>query len=228
MSQTSPASTFARAGRRRIALDHHLLRPHRDRDRLAGMQHLVRIVDGERRRRADGRRRRARGRSPGPRHGPSRMFTSPTNSAMKRVLRLLVDLARRRHLHDAAVVHDRDAVGHGHGLLLVVGDDHEGHAELVLDVHELELGLLAQLLVERARAARRGAAPSAAWRARARAPRAGAGRRRAGSDSAWQASRAARGAASRRRAPRSRPSAARPACRPKAMFFSTLMCGKSA
>ena len=63
-------------------------------------------------------------------------------------LGLLVDLARRRHLHDPAVVHDRDAVGHGHGLLLVVGDDHEGHAELVLDVHQLELGLLAQLLVE--------------------------------------------------------------------------------
>ena len=63
-------------------------------------------------------------------------------------LGLLVDLARRRHLHDPALVHHRDAVGHGHGLLLVVGDDHEGHAELVLDVHQLELGFLAQLLVE--------------------------------------------------------------------------------
>ena len=63
-------------------------------------------------------------------------------------LGLLVDLARRRHLHDPALVHHRDAVGHGHGLFLVVGDDHEGHAEIVLDVHQLELGFLAQLLVE--------------------------------------------------------------------------------
>ena len=31
-----------------------------------------------------------------------------------------------------------------------MGDDHEGHAEIVLDVHQLELGLLSQLLVERA------------------------------------------------------------------------------
>ena len=44
-------------------------------------------------------------------------------------LRLLVDLARRRHLHDPAVVHHGDAVGHGHRLFLVVRDDDEGHAE---------------------------------------------------------------------------------------------------
>ena len=36
-----------------------------------------------------------------------------------------------------------------HRLLLVVGHDHEGDAELVLDVQQLELRVLAQLLVER-------------------------------------------------------------------------------
>ncbi len=62
--------------------------------------------------------------------------------------RLFVDLARRRHLHDAAVIHHGDAVRHGHRLFLIVRDDHEGHAERVLDIHQLELRFLAQLLVE--------------------------------------------------------------------------------
>ena len=48
------------------------------------------------------------------------------------------------------MVHHRDAVGDGHRLLLVVGDDDEGEAELLLQVDQLELGLLAELLVERA------------------------------------------------------------------------------
>ena len=65
-------------------------------------------------------------------------------------VRRLVDLGRRRHLHDLALVHDGDAVGHGHRLFLVVGDDDEGQAELLLQVHQLELRFLAQLLVERA------------------------------------------------------------------------------
>ena len=64
--------------------------------------------------------------------------------------RRLVDFGRRRHLHHLALVEDGDAVGHGHGLFLVVGDDDEGEAELLLQVHQFELGLLAQLLVERA------------------------------------------------------------------------------
>ena len=41
------------------------------------------------------------------------------------------------------------SIGHGQRLLLVVGDDHEGDADLVLQAHQLELHLLAQLLVER-------------------------------------------------------------------------------
>ena len=64
--------------------------------------------------------------------------------------RELVDLRRRAGLDDLAVIHDADAAGERHRLLLVVGDDDEGDAELVLQADELELRVLAQLLVERA------------------------------------------------------------------------------
>ena len=63
---------------------------------------------------------------------------------------VLVELAGRAHLLDHAVVHHRDGVGHGHGLLLVVGDVHEGDADLGLDPLELDLHLPAQLEVQRA------------------------------------------------------------------------------
>ena len=48
----------------------------------------------------------------------------------------------------SAGVHDPDPGGQGHRLFLVMGHDHEGDAELVLDVHELELRRLAELLVQ--------------------------------------------------------------------------------
>jgi len=64
--------------------------------------------------------------------------------------RLLVHLARRAELLDAAAVHDGDPVAHREGLVLVVRHVHEGRPELVLDALELELHLLAQLHVERA------------------------------------------------------------------------------
>ena len=48
-----------------------------------------------------------------------------------------------------ALVHDRHGVGHGHGLLLVVGHVEEGQADLLLDRLQLELHLTAQLEVER-------------------------------------------------------------------------------
>ncbi len=63
--------------------------------------------------------------------------------------RVLVDLARRADLRDPALVHDRDAARERHRLVLVVGHDDEGRAELVLQVRQLELRVLAQLLVER-------------------------------------------------------------------------------
>ena len=47
-------------------------------------------------------------------------------------------------------MHDRDLVGHRHGLLLVVRDVHERDADLLLDALELDLELAAQAQVERA------------------------------------------------------------------------------
>ena len=75
--------------------------------------------------------------------------------------RVLVELVGRPHLLDHPGVHDRDRVGHRHGLLLVVRDVHERDAHLGLDALELDLHLAAQLEVEGARAARRAAAPAA-------------------------------------------------------------------
>ena len=46
------------------------------------------------------------------------------------------------HLQGSGPLHDGDARGHGHGLFLVVRDHHAGHADLLDDVDQLELGLL--------------------------------------------------------------------------------------
>ena len=46
-------------------------------------------------------------------------------------------------------MHHGDGVGHAHGLLLIVGDDDEGDADLVLQALELQLHLGAHLAVER-------------------------------------------------------------------------------
>jgi hypothetical protein len=60
----------------------------------------------------------------------------------------VVEDLRGPHLFDLAQVHHRDRVGHGHGLLLVVGDVHEGQPDLGLDPLELDLHLSAQLEVQ--------------------------------------------------------------------------------
>lgn len=60
----------------------------------------------------------------------------------------LINLTRSADLNDPPLAHHRDPVGDDHGLVLVVSDDHEGHAQRLLEVHELELGLFPQLLVE--------------------------------------------------------------------------------
>ena len=64
------------------------------------------------------------------------------------VLGLVVDVLRGADLLDGALVHDDDGVGHGEGLLLVVGDIDEGDAHLLLDALELDLHVLAELQVE--------------------------------------------------------------------------------
>ncbi len=64
--------------------------------------------------------------------------------------RLLEDLARAAHLLDVPAVHDGDPIGHLEGLLLVVGDEHAGHVDLVVQATEPLAQLLAHLGVERA------------------------------------------------------------------------------
>ena len=62
--------------------------------------------------------------------------------------RLLVDLARRRHLLDPAVGHDGDPVAHRERLLLVVGHVDERDPDLLLERLQLDLERLSQLGVE--------------------------------------------------------------------------------
>src|SRR4051794_7227746 len=61
---------------------------------------------------------------------------------------LLVDVRRAPDLLDAALVEDRDAVGHREGLVLVVGHVDERDPHVSLDPLELHLHLLAKLQVE--------------------------------------------------------------------------------
>ena len=63
-------------------------------------------------------------------------------------LRSFVEILRRAELLVATLVHDGDAIGHRHRLLLVVRHVDEGDADLLLDALELDLHLLAQLEVE--------------------------------------------------------------------------------
>ena len=61
---------------------------------------------------------------------------------------LIVDHLGGAHLLDNAPVDDHDAVAHGHGLGLVVGDVHHGDAVLLLNVLDLKAHALAQLCVQ--------------------------------------------------------------------------------
>ena len=63
--------------------------------------------------------------------------------------RAVVQGLRRGQLLDAALVEDRHAVGQRHRLGLVVGDEDHRHAQLAVQAADLELHLLAQLLVQR-------------------------------------------------------------------------------
>ena len=140
---------------------------------------------------------------------------------------VLVDLPRRADLQDAPRGHDRDAIRHRQRLLLVVGDEDEGDAGLVLHALELDLHLLAQLVVERGKRL-------------VEEKHLGAGRQRAGKGDALRlAARDLVGAAAARASIcTSRSMAAtravvslfgRPSIsRPKATFCATVRCGNSA
>ena len=96
--------------------------------------------------------------------------------------RVIVDLVRTADLLDAAVVHHHHAVGDLERLFLIVGDEHAGDVDLVVQLAQPAAQLLAGPSRRARRTARRAAAPWARPPARAPARRAGAGRRRAGPD----------------------------------------------
>jgi hypothetical protein len=64
--------------------------------------------------------------------------------------RPVVDVERGSDLFDLAVAEHGDAIGHRHGLGLVVRDVDHRDADLAMDALDLDLHLLAQVLVERA------------------------------------------------------------------------------
>ena len=65
-------------------------------------------------------------------------------------MRCFIDPVGGGDLHQLALVHHRHAGGDGHRFLLIVGDDDEGGAGFLLNIHQFELRFLAQLAVERA------------------------------------------------------------------------------
>ena len=138
--------------------------------------------------------------------------------------RLVVDLARRADLLDPAVVHHRDPVGDLHRLLLVVGDQHRGHALLVVQPAQPRAQLGADGGVERAeRLVEQQHLRLDGERAGERHPLALAARELVRA-AARPTSSARPAPAARRRGRGSRPWARLRIRRPKATFSRTLMC----
>ena len=63
--------------------------------------------------------------------------------------RVFVNLFRFANLHKLAAVHDGDTARHGHGLFLIVGHHHAGHANALKNIHHLQLHAIAQLFIQR-------------------------------------------------------------------------------
>ena len=76
--------------------------------------------------------------------------TGPRKLITKSFAGCVVELVGRADLLDLAVGHHHDAVGDVHRLLLVVGDEHGGHVDLVVQPAQPGAQLLAHLGVERA------------------------------------------------------------------------------
>ena len=80
---------------------------------------------------------------------------------------MTVDCYRVADLKDPPGLHDRDPVGHGERLLLVVGNVDARDAEVLLQLAQLDLHVLAKFAVERAGAARPSAGAGSYTSARA-------------------------------------------------------------
>ena len=80
-----------------------------------------------------------------PDHGGTDDIAVADKVCHKCVLGFVVDLFRTADLLDITLVHHHDGVGHGQGLLLVVGDIDEGNAQFIFQPDQLVLHVLAQL-----------------------------------------------------------------------------------
>ena len=72
----------------------------------------------------------------------------PMKRAVKTVAGARVELGGRGVLLDLTIAEQDDLVGHAHGLGLIVGDVHHGHAELLLESPDLAAHVEAKLGVE--------------------------------------------------------------------------------
>jgi hypothetical protein len=81
---------------------------------------------------------------------PGKKVAVADEFADEAVGRPVVDVERRADLLDLAVAEYRDPVRHRHRLGLIVGDVDHGDPDLAMNALELNLHLLAQILVERA------------------------------------------------------------------------------
>ena len=81
---------------------------------------------------------------------PPIRLVSPMNSRNEAGRGTVVYFVRSAELLDLAVVEDGDAVGHRQRLGLIMRDEDDGQAQPAVQLANVELHLLAQLLVERA------------------------------------------------------------------------------
>ena len=139
---------------------------------------------------------------------PRSTLTEPEEPGDERGRRVLVELLRRAHLLDLALVQHDDLVGDLERLLLVVGDEQAGDVDLVVEPAEPGAELVADLGVEGAE----GLVEQQHLGPRRQRPRQGhplaLAARELRRDSARRSRRAGPGRAARRPAPGSRPWAA--------------------
>src|SRR5262249_31586393 len=81
----------------------------------------------------------------------------------------IIDLEWRADLLDAAIMEHRHPVRHRHRLGLVVGDIDHGDPHLAVDALDLDLHLLAQVLVQRGASGGSARSPTAGSKTRPRA-----------------------------------------------------------
>ena len=116
-------------------------------DRRAGVD----IADRERRR-LQSRRQRDQAATVADAFGNSVqgiVFTDETRDKLRR--RFVIEAMRRSNLNNGPMIEYRHAIGHRQGFALVVGHTDHRDSQHLVDLLQLDLHVLAQLLVERAK-----------------------------------------------------------------------------